>query len=103
MKKNKKCNKKISVRIGSWFENHKLTLDKICLITYFLVFKVREIFVRYEHEIAGHTVVDLYNFLEKCERMFWQKNSENLGVLEKHLKFIEVNLVNRNFVEDKRE
>lgn len=67
-----------------------------------MVFKVREIFVRYGLEIAGQTVVDLYNFLEKWERVFWKKNSENLGVLEKHLKFIEVNLVNRNFVEDKR-
>lgn len=63
---------------------------------------MREIVVRYGLEIAGQTVVDLYNFLEKCERVFWKKNSENLGVLEKHLKFIEVNLVNRNFVKHKR-
>lgn len=47
---NEKRNKSFSVRIKSQFENHKLTSEKIVLITQFLAYKVSETFVRNELE-----------------------------------------------------
>jgi hypothetical protein len=35
---NKACHKRISIRIVSWFKNHRLTLEKVLLLTYFRVY-----------------------------------------------------------------
>ncbi|XP_061191636.1 uncharacterized protein LOC133199826 [Saccostrea echinata] len=76
---NKKCHKKVSVRVGSWFENHKLTLEKILLITYFWVYQVSELFVRHELEIACQTIVDWYNFAREVCTCVLEKESEKIG------------------------
>lgn len=55
---NKKCHKKVSVRKGSWFENHNLTLEQILHITYFWVYRCNQEFVCHELGVCEMTIVD---------------------------------------------
>lgn len=97
-----KVEKKISVRIGSWFENHKLTLEKIVLITYFWVYKVSETFVRHELEIASQTVVDWYNFSREVCTCVLEKNSEKIGGPGKIVEIDESKFGKRKFHKGRR-
>lgn len=60
---NKKCHKKVTVRKGSWFENHNLTLEQILHITYFWVYRCNQEFVCHELGVCERTIVDWYKFV----------------------------------------
>ena len=75
---NKKCNKKISLRRGSWFENHNLTLEQIIYITYFWVYKCNQEFVIHELEICQRTIVDWYNYAREICLTILEKRSDNV-------------------------
>jgi hypothetical protein len=76
---NKACHKKNSIRTGSWFENHRLTLEKVLLITYFWVYTASESFVRHELDIASQTIVDWYNYAKEVCTFVLERNSEKIG------------------------
>ena len=44
----KTCDKKVSIRQGSWFSNSNLTLETIVLLTYFWVYRTEQEFVKHE-------------------------------------------------------
>lgn len=76
---NKKCSKKVSVRSGSWFEGHNLTLEKILCITYFWIYKVDQEFVKHELSISNQTIVDWYNYCREVCTTVLQIDSEKIG------------------------
>jgi hypothetical protein len=75
---NKKCNKKVSIRKSSWFENHNLTLEKIVCITYFWVYKCTQDFVIHELEISQKTITDWYNFGREVCEIYLEKYGSNI-------------------------
>ena len=76
---NKKCNKKVSIRAGSWFEGHNLTLEQIILITYFWVYGADQEFVKHELGISNQTIVDWYNFSREVCSCILEKDNEKVG------------------------
>ena len=61
--KNRKCNNKISIRRGSWFEQSHLTLQQVFKVTYMWVYKCQQQFVMRECRLSSFaTIVDWYNF-----------------------------------------
>ena len=54
-----KMSQKVSIRKGSWFENHNLTLVQSLYITYFWVYKCNQEFVIHELGICERTIMDL--------------------------------------------
>jgi transposase-like protein len=99
---NKKCNKKIFIRLGSWFEKHILTLENFLLITYFWVYKASEIFVRHELDICRQTVVDWYNFSRQVCTSILEINSEKLGGPGKIVEIDESKFGKRKFHKGRR-
>lgn len=99
---NKSCNKKISIRTGSWFEKHKLTLEKVLLITYFWVYKASESFVRHELDIASQTVVDWYNYSREVCTCILEKSSEKIGGVGKIVEIDESKFGKRKFHKGRR-
>ena len=74
---NKKCHKKVSIRKGSWFENHNLTLEQILYVTYFWVYKCNQEFVIHELGICERTIVDWYNYAREVETVYPTKPLKN--------------------------
>ena len=67
-----KCNRKISIRKGSWFEGSHLSIDVILKLTYYWVYNCCNDFVMNELRIGSkHTIVDWFNFArEVCIEYF---------------------------------
>ena len=60
---NRKCNKKVSVRKGSWFEGSHMTLEQMILFTYMWVWLCEQQFIMRECCIGScSTIVDWCNF-----------------------------------------
>ena len=60
---NRKCNKKVSVRKGSWFEGSHMTLEQMILFTYMWVWLCEQQFIMRECRIGScSTIVDWCNF-----------------------------------------
>lgn len=56
---NRNCNKKVSVREGSWFSGSHLLLEQIVKLTYYWVYDLPNDFIFRELRIGSdHTVVD---------------------------------------------
>ena len=96
---NKKCNKKVSIRKGSWFENSNLTLEKIILITYFLV---NEKLIIHELDIANQTIVDWYNFSTEVCTAILENESTKIGGEGKTVEIDESKFGKRKFHKGKR-
>ena len=75
---NKSCNKKVSLRKGTWFENHNLTLEKILHITYFWVYKCNQDFVIHELEICQRTITDWYNFAREVCTVYLENHGSGV-------------------------
>lgn len=75
----KRCGKKVSIRTGSWFSGHNLTLEQILLITYFWIYKVEQEFVKHELTICNQTIVDWYNYCREVCVSILQEDSELVG------------------------
>ena len=73
-----KMSQKVSIRKGSWFENHNLTLVQILYITYFWVYKCNQEFVIHELGIRERTIVDWYNYAREVCDLILQKHENNI-------------------------
>jgi transposase-like protein len=51
-----------SLRKGTWFEDSKLTLEELVLLTYFWVEEYAQINVKKELEMSPNTILDWYSF-----------------------------------------
>ncbi|XP_076082558.1 uncharacterized protein LOC143053655 [Mytilus galloprovincialis] len=76
---NKKCNKKVSIRNGSWFQGHNLSLEKILFITYFWIYKIDQEFVKHQLSICNQTIVDWYNYCREVCIEILEIDSEKIG------------------------
>ncbi|CAC5405116.1 unnamed protein product [Mytilus coruscus] len=76
---NKKCSKKVSIRNGSWFQGHNLSLEKILFITYFWIYKIDQEFVKHELSICNQTIVDWYNYCREVCIEILKIDSEKIG------------------------
>lgn len=76
---NKRCNKKVSIRKGSWFSKSNLTLEQIVFLTYFWVRKADQEFVEHELQISSPTIVDWYNFSREVCIEILEKDSKQIG------------------------
>ena len=72
----KKCNRKLSIRKGSWFEGSHLSIDVILKLTYYWVYNCCNEFVMNELRIGSkHTIVDWFNFArEVCIEILVREN-----------------------------
>ena len=73
---NSKCNKKISIRKGSWFAGSHLGIDVILKLTYYWVYNCPNDYVTNELRIGSkHTIVDWFNFArEVCIEILVREN-----------------------------
>ena len=77
---NGKCNKKLSIREGSWFSKSNFLLEQIVKLTYYWVYKCPADFVTREPRIGSeHTLVDWYNFAREVCVEIIQRDSEQIG------------------------
>ncbi|XP_076106327.1 uncharacterized protein LOC143074994 [Mytilus galloprovincialis] len=76
---NKKCNKKVSIRNGSWFQGHNLSLEKILFITYFWIYKIDQEFVKHQLSICNQTIVAWYNYCREVCIEILEIDSEKIG------------------------
>ncbi|CAC5413131.1 unnamed protein product [Mytilus coruscus] len=76
---NKKCSKKVSIRNGSWFQGHNLSLEKILFITYFWIYKIDQEFVNHELSICNQTIVDWYNYCREVCIEILKIDTEKIG------------------------
>jgi hypothetical protein len=59
----RKCNKKISIREGSWFSKSHLLLEQIVKITYYWIYDLPGDFICIELKLGSeHTIVHWRNF-----------------------------------------
>ena len=77
---NKKCRKKKSIRIGSWFSKSKLTLERIMEFTYLWSKKCNQSFIREELQIGScTTMVDWFNFAREVCAEIMEVDNEQIG------------------------
>ena len=78
---NRKCNKKVSIREGSWFSGSHL-LEQIVKLTYYWVYSLPNDHISRELKIGSeHTLVDWKNFArEVCLEILQQDNCKIGGV-----------------------
>ena len=75
--RNDSCNKKTSIREGSWFSGTHLLLEQAIKLTYYWVYKTPSEFVLRELRIGSeHTIENWYNFArEVCIAIRPKQNS----------------------------
>lgn len=77
---NRKCNKKVSVREGSWFSGSHLLLEQIVKLTYYWVYDLPNDFISRELRIGSdHTVVDWKNFSREVCLSILKLDNEKIG------------------------
>lgn len=77
---NRKCNKKVSVREGSWFSWSHLLLEQIVKLTYYWVYDLPNDFISRELRIGSdHTVVDWKNFSREVCLSILKLDNEKIG------------------------
>ena len=100
---NGKCNKKLSIREGSWFSKSNLLLEQIVKLTYYWVYKCPADFVTRELCIGSqHTLVDWYNFAREVCVEIIQRDSEQIGGDEKEVEIDESKFGKRKYHRGKR-
>ena len=79
---NRKCNKKVSIREGSWFSGSHLLLEQIVKLTYYWVYSLPNDHISRELKIGSeHTLVDWKNFArEVCLEILQQDNCKIGGI-----------------------
>ena len=95
---NGKCNKKLSIRAGSWFSKSNLLLEQIVKFTFYWVYKCPADFVARELRIGSeHTLIDWYNFpREVCVETI-KMDSEQIGADRKELEIDESKFRKRKY------
>ncbi|KYN00044.1 hypothetical protein ALC62_02638 [Cyphomyrmex costatus] len=77
----KQCDFHKSCKVGSWFSNSNLEIDKICkIVACFLMLRPpRQEFLEEELGVSSHTVVDWFSFCREVCAYWTDKQSEKLG------------------------
>ena len=100
---NGKCNKKLSIREGSWFSKSKHLLEQIVKLTYYWVYKCPADFVTRELRIGSErTLVDWYNFSREVCVEIIQRDSERIGGDGKEVEFDESKFGKRKYHRGRR-
>jgi transposase-like protein len=77
---NRKCNKKISIREGSWFSKSHLLLEQIVKLTYYWIYDLPGDFISRELKLGSeHTIVDWRNFAREVCLCILQQDNEKIG------------------------
>ena len=76
---NRKCNSKVSIRRGSWFEKSHLLISQVLLLTYFWVYECNQKYVMHECAIAQHTIVDCFYFCREVCATILEEESTQIG------------------------
>lgn len=100
---NRKCNKKTSIREGSWFSGTHLLLEQAVKLTYYWVYELPGEFISRELKIGGeHTVVDWRNFAREVCLSVLEQDSEQIGGPGKFVEIDESKFGKRKFHRGKR-
>lgn len=100
---NSSCNKKTSIRDGSWFAKSHLTLSQIIKLTYYWVYKLPAEFVTRELKIGSeHTLVDWYMFARDVCMNIVQADNEVIGGVGKEVEIDESKFGKRKFHRGRR-
>ena len=77
---NRKCNSKVSIRRGSWFEGSHLTISQVIELTYFWVYKHTETFAMKECNISSwRSAQEWYGFCRTVCMCVLEKESTPIG------------------------
>ena len=76
---NRKCNSKVRIRRGSWFEKSHLLISQVLLLTYFWVYECNQKYVMHECAIAPHTVVYWFYFCREVCAIILEEESTQIG------------------------
>uniref|UniRef100_A0A1X7TVC8 ISXO2-like transposase domain-containing protein n=1 Tax=Amphimedon queenslandica TaxID=400682 RepID=A0A1X7TVC8_AMPQE len=77
---NRKCNSKVSIRRGSWFERSRLTISQIIKLTYFWVYKETETLAMRESNVSSwRSAQEWYSFCITVCTCTLEKESTPIG------------------------
>jgi len=76
---NRACNKKTSIREGSWFSGTHLTLAQAIKLTYYWVYQLPSDFIARELDISEHSLVDWKKFAREVCLCVLETDSEQIG------------------------
>lgn len=97
------CNKKTSVREGSWFFGSHLLLEQAVKLTYYWVYELPGDFISRELKIGSdHTIVDWKNFAREVCLCILKQDSERIGGPGKHVEIDESKFGKRKYHRGKR-
>lgn len=97
------CNKKTSVREGSWFFGSHLLLEQALKLTYYWVYELPGDFISRELKIGSdHTIVDWKNFAREVCLCILKQESERIGGPGKHVEIDESKFGKRKYHRGKR-
>ena len=100
---NRKCNKKVSVRKGSWLEGSHMSLEQILLFTYMWVWKFEQQIIMRECRIGSpNTVVDWCNFCREVCATVLEMKSEPIGGVGKVVEIDESKFGKRKYHRGRR-
>jgi len=74
-----RCNQSAPIKVGSWFQQSKLTLQEILLITYDTVRREQASWIQSEDCLSAHTVTDWGMFCRETMLVFLEGSSVNIG------------------------
>ena len=100
---NDSCNKKTSIREGSWFSGTHLLLEQAIKLTYYWVYKTPSEFVLRELRIGSeHTIADWYNFAREVCIAIIKTENEQIGGVGKEIEIDESKFGKRKYHRGKR-
>lgn len=92
------CNKKTSVREGSWFFGSHLLLEQAVKLTYYWVYELRGDFISRELKIGSdYTIVDWKHFAREMYLCILKQDSERIGGPGKHVEIDESKFGKRKY------
>lgn len=100
---NRKCNRKTSIREGSWFKGTHLSLSRVVKLTYYWVYQLPSEHIARELRIGSeHTLVDWKNFAREVCLDILEKDSECIGGVGKVVEIDESKFGKRKYHRGKR-
>jgi len=74
-----RCNRSASIKVGMWFQQSKLILQEILLITYDNVRCKQASCIQSEYCLSAHTVADFGMFCRETMLVFLEGSSVKIG------------------------
>ena len=100
---NRKCNKKVSVRKGSWLEGSHLTLEQILKFTYMWVWRCDQEFIMRECRMGScSTIVDWCSFAREVCATILEVESQPIGGVGKIVEIDESKFGKRKYHRGRR-